>query len=272
MKRVILFAIILISIQNSNQIEFTVEGLSPDSCSGTKQSFSIRGRCQESCSSITDRFMLDLETSKKDKIKAECFPIQTLGVYKLSCSIDISAYPLDNVNLILPTKPPKVDKYTFTNWESVIGANPGTSNVLTDIECMPTIHNTFNPSSISIEDCDIMSKHPFTISGEWEDKTKKNYLTDYDSATIILDNGKNDAVDCNYMSSPTRFECKFEGSGLVKIKEQIVTISSNSFKIKEFDSKQTVSECDDDDLGELLLSAMSLNLNKILIVICLLLF
>jgi len=272
MKRVILLAIILISIQNSNQIEFTVEGLSKDDCDGIKQSFSIKGTCKESCSSLTDRFTFDLETSKKDKIKAECYPIQMIGIYKLSCSIDVSAYPLDNVNLILPTKPPKVDKYTFTNWESVIGANPGTSNVLTDIECMPTVHNTFTPSSISIEDCDIMSRHPFTISGEWEDKTKKNYLTDYDSATIILDNGKNDAVDCNYRSAPTRFECKFEGSGRVKIKEQTVTISRNSFKIKEFDSKQTVSECDDDDLEELLLSAMSLNLNKILIIICLLLF
>ena len=270
MKQVILLLIILVSIQNTNQIQFVVEGLRKDSCDSTKYKFSIDGTCKEDCSAFTDQFTFDLEISKKDKIKAECFPIQTLGVYKLSCSIDISAYPLNNVNVILPLKAPKVEKYTFTNWDKVIGANPGTSNVLTDIECVPTATNTFIPSSISIEDCSYLGKHPFTISGEWQDKNKNNYLSDYASTNIILDN--DNSAKCYYRTSPIRFECEFKGNTPLKIKEQYVTILRQSFKINAYDSQKTLSECDDDDWDDLFANSMSLDLNKFLIIICLLLF
>ena len=59
---------------------------------------------------------------------------------------------LDNVNIILPTEAPKVDKYTFKNWNITIGANPGTSHVLKDAVCIPKVANKFTSSSITDDD------------------------------------------------------------------------------------------------------------------------
>ena len=172
MQRIILLAIFLVSIQNSNQIDFTVTGLKAEGCKNPEYSFSIEGNCED-CT-ITDGFNLNLETSKKQTVKAECYPMQILMIHKLLCTIDGSVYPLDNVNIILPTSAPKVDKYTFKNWETTIGANPGTSNVLKDAVCIPKVANTFTPSSITDDDCDALGYSTFTINGEWEDKTSLN--------------------------------------------------------------------------------------------------
>ena len=78
--------------------------------------------------------------------------MQILSVHKLLCTIDSSVYPLDNVNIILPTEAPKVDKYTFKNWDATIGPNPGISNVLRDAVCIPKISNKFTSSSITDDD------------------------------------------------------------------------------------------------------------------------
>ena len=64
MKRIILLAIFLVSIQSSNQIDFTVTRLKPEGCDNPKYSFSIEGNCED-CSAVTDRFTFNLETSKK---------------------------------------------------------------------------------------------------------------------------------------------------------------------------------------------------------------
>lgn len=271
MKRLILLSIFLISIQNSSQTDFTVEGLSADGCANPEYSFSINGNCQD-CSALTDRFTLNLDTSKKQTVKAECLPIQLLGIHKISCTIDSSVYPLDNVNIILPAKAPKVGKYNFINWDSTIGANPGTSNVLKDAVCIPKAANTFTPSSITDDDCDVLGYSAFTINGEWEDKSSLNIPSINSKAKIFLDNSNQDAAECDYMNQPVRFTCKIRGDGRLKNKEQFVTIGSlvkKAYKIKGYDSGNSLSDCDDDWPFD---NAMSLNLNKVMIVICLLLF
>lgn len=271
MQRIILLAIFLVSIQNSNQIDFTVTGLKAEGCKNPEYSFSIEGNCED-CSAITDRFNLNLETSKKQTVKAECYPMQILMIHKLLCTIDSSVYPLDNVNIILPTSAPKVDKYTFKNWETTIGANPGTSNVLKDAVCIPKVANTFTPSSITDDDCDALGYSTFTINGEWEDKSSLNIPTIDSTVKIFLDNSGQDAADCDYMNDPVRFACKIRGDGRLKVKEQNVTIGSfgpKAYKIKGYDSGKSISDCDDDWLFD---NATSLSLNKVMIVICLLLF
>ncbi len=71
---------------------------------------------------------------------------------------------LDNVNIILPTEASKVDKYTFKNWDTTIGPNPGINNVLKDAVCMPKVANKFTPSSIIDDDCDALGYSTFTIN------------------------------------------------------------------------------------------------------------
>ena len=90
--------------------------------------------------------------------------MQILSVHKLLCTIDSSVYPLDNVNIILPTEASKVDKYTFKNWDTTIGPNPGISNVLKDAVCIPKVANKFTSSSITDDDCDALDYSAFTIN------------------------------------------------------------------------------------------------------------
>ena len=78
--------------------------------------------------------------------------MQILSVHKLLCTIDSSVYPLDNVNIILPTEAPKVDKYTFKNLDTTIRPNSGISNVLKDAVCIPKVSNKYTSYSITDDD------------------------------------------------------------------------------------------------------------------------
>lgn len=275
MKRIIILAIILISIQNSNQIDYTIEGLSPGNCElpyATKYTFTINGKCQQTCSTSNNKFTLDLETSKKQRIKAEC--VTGLIRENLSCSIDTSPYPLDNVNIILPAKAPTVEIFTFTNWDKTIGANPGTSNVLKNIKCVPETTNTFIPSSITDIQCDEFLGNTFNINGDWEDKSRLSSSSISGTFSILLDNDNQNATSCIFVSEPIRFFCTYYGNIRLKIKDQAFTANSGmSFKIKAYDSGKTLDCTDNDDDWDFPDDiAISLNLNKVFIVICLLLF
>ena len=213
---------------------------------------------------------MDLDTSSNNKINAECRPIQTLGVYEFSCIIDISKYPLNNVDILLPTKAPQVSQYTFKNWEQVIGAQPGVCNKIAAVSCLPEAADTFTPSSIEIGVCTYDDKRKFNILGTWE--INKYSLYKYRDFDLVLDNSSKDTITCNFKDD-TKCECEFEGEGVFKIKEQYVTINLHSYKIKEFNSGKTIDDCDDDDFIESILSSDNLLfLNKYMILIGLLLF
>ena len=118
-------------------------------------------------------------------------------------------------------------------------------------------------------DCDALGYSTFTINGEWEDKSSLNIPVIYTNVKIFLDNSGQDAADCDYRNDPVRFECEIRGDGRLKVKEQNVTIGTSAYKIKGYDSGKSISDCDDDWLFD---NATSLSLNKVMIVICLLLF
>lgn len=272
-KRTIFIVLILISFQNSNQaIEFTVESLeNRGSCSALTKSFSfgISGTFSEKTSYFSDEFNLDLETSDGKKIKSKCSPLQLLGVYKLSCNIDIVHYPLNKVDIFLPTKAPQITGYTFKNWEQIIGSESGVSNKISEAECLPKEENIFTPSSINVGDC--LIDRSFTINGDWEKEVK---ISDYYSTEIILDNDNKDIAKCRYMGStnPIHFDCNFDGSGSVKFKEQFFQILSKVYKIKEFDSGKTVNVCSDEEFDDIRIAGSFYYLNKIFLIIYLLLF
>lgn len=275
-QRALFLALLFISIQNSSEaVEFTVESLNKGSCekANGKYPFTIHGTFDGKTSYFSS-FMLDLETTNGEKIQAECSPIAVLLVYEFSCKIDISRYPLNNVNIIFPTSAPNNDQYTFKNWESIIGSDPGVSNVIESVNCSPEAKNTFVPNSITYDDC-IIDFRKIYIKGNWEDSEGKHPI-DYTSGDIVLDNSNKDVVDCSYKNSV--FECKFEGEGRLKINEQYVTIFREVYKIKGYDSGKSVKKCseDDDDFDwdAYLDDNLSSNylLNKFLIIVCLLLF
>ena len=277
MQKSLFLALLFISLQNSIQaVEFTVENLNKGSCEkeNGKYPFTIHGTFDEKTSYFSS-FMLDLKTSNGDKIQAECSPIQVLLVYEFSCIIDISRYPLNNVNIIFPTTAPNNDKYTFKNWESIIGSNPGVSNVFKAIVCSPEAENTFVPNSITYDDC-IIDYRTITIKGNWEN-SEGSHPIDYTSANIVIDTDNQDIADCNYKNSA--FECKFRGEGRLKINEQFVTIFRKVYKIKGYDSGKSVKNCSDEDDDDFDWDgyfdnnlSSNLCLNKILIIVCLLLF
>ena len=275
LKTFLSIACFLILLQSSSEsVEFTVEKLnknsSPCSTSSGRYTFSIAGTFSGSTSYFTESFILDLDTSSGNKINAECRPIQTLGVYEFSCIIDISKYPLNNVDILLPTKAPQVSQYTFKNWEQVIGAQPGTSNKIAAVTCQPETEDTFTPSSIEIGDCTIDNKRKFNILGKWE--INKYTLYRYRKFDLVLDNANKDTATCSFPDS-TKCECEFDGEAVFKIKEQNVNINRLSYKIKEFNSGKKLDDCDDDDFVEGLLNSDNLLfLNKYLILMGLLLF
>lgn len=276
LKRTIFIALILISIQESNQaIEFTPEKIevasNPCSKSKGEYDFNIIGTFSDSVSSF-DTITFDVETSDGRKLKSKCNPFKFLSS-KFMCKIEVR-YPLDKIDILLPTKAPIVEKYTFKDWEKVFGANPGVNNKIEDVTCLPEEKNTFIPSSITVGDC-FLGERSFTIKGEWEKKDKAE-LSNYSSANIVLDNKNGDILKCRYKTQTMAFECDSEGEGEIKIREQYFNSLSEVYKIKEFNSGKTTKKCtdkDDDDYVEKILSADSFYfINKILIIITLLLF
>ena len=274
LKRTIFIALILISIKNSNQvIEFTPEKIERGSypCkSDGEYDFDIIGTFSDSVSSF-DTIVFDVETSDGRKLQSKCSPFKFLSS-KFMCHIDVR-YPLDKIDILLPTKTPIVDKYSFKNWETVFGANPGVSNKIEDVTCLPEEKNTFIPSSITVGDC-FLGSRSFTIKGEWELKDNAD-LMDYSRTKIVLDNKDGNISECTYKTELSGFDCELVGEGEIKMKEQYFKASSNVYKMKEFNSGKTSKKCtdkDDEDYIDKIISGGSLLfINKILIIITLLL-
>ena len=233
----------------------------------------IIGSFNDSASSI-DTIFFDVKTSDGRKWNTNCIPFTS----NFLCDIEVR-YPLDKMDILLPTKTPIVEKYTFKDWEKVFGANPGVSNKIEDVTCLPQERNTFIPSSITVGEC-LLGSRSFTIKGEWEKKNKTDIIN-YSSASIVLDNKDGDISNCRYNNQPIGFTCEFKGEGEIKMKEQFFYASVDLYKMKEFDSGKTFTKCidkddnedeDDDEYVKKFLSADSFYINKILIIITLLLF
>ena len=89
------------------------------------------------------------------KLKSKCQLYDKLfgSPQSLSCDIEVYLYPLNNVDIIFPLKPPKINGYSFPNWENSIGAEPGISNVIPNVKCLPKEKNIFIPYSVELNGC-----------------------------------------------------------------------------------------------------------------------
>ena len=98
-KSLIFIILVLSSLQNTKE----------------EQVFTITQIGKSEKSSILDKVYLDIETSDGRKFQSMCTPFSKTSTSsdQLQCTIEICLYPLDNVDIILPTKAPKVNGYLF---------------------------------------------------------------------------------------------------------------------------------------------------------------
>ena len=283
LKHILFSALLLILLQNSlEEADLIVEKLviysSPCNATKGEYTYGIQGHFSQSTYGVPYQIEFDLDTSSGNKIKTTCHPSEILNdnIDAMSCTIDISKYPLENVDVLLPTTAPQLNDLNFTNWKEVIGATPGESNKIgTNVNCVSSIENVFIPSSVEIGDC-AFKRTDFTINGKWENTDRIN-LHDFGRAKIALDNSKNDIVECTYRNKTHIFYCEIEGDGLIKIKEQNFNLQNKAYKMKEFNSGKKGKICEEDTVdGVIHPIPVSENyflfLNKYLILLGLLLF
>lgn len=161
----------------------------------------------------------------------------------LQCLIDICLYyPLEDVDIFLQVDPPQESGYQFPNQKEVIGSNPGVSNKISKIDCLPRKVNTFNVNSIKNNGW-IEKKNSFTIYGEWENNRRLPPL-EFDFQ-FFLENNKKDLVDCKYKkdSNSNYMECQFDGEGKFKIDEQYFNGFLITYQFNTFDNGITVKSC-----------------------------
>ena len=283
LKHILFSALLLILLQNSlEEADLIVEKLviysSPCNATKGEYTYGIQGHFSQSTYGVPYQIEFDLDTSSGNKIKTTCHPSEILNdnIDAMSCTIDISKYPLENVDVLLPTTAPQLNDLNFTNWKEVIGATPGESNKIgTNVNCVSSIENVFIPSSVEVGDCGF-KRTDFTINGKWENTDRIN-LHDFGRAKIALDNSKNDIVECTYRNKTHIFYCEIEGDGLIKIKEQNFNLQNKAYKMKEFNSGKKGKICEEDTVdGVIHPIPVSENyflfLNKYLILLGLLLF
>jgi len=283
LKHILFSALLLILLQNSlEEADLIVEKLviysSPCNATKGEYTYGIQGHFSQSTYGVPYQIEFDLDTSSGNKIKTTCHPSEILNdnIDAMSCTIDISKYPLENVDVLLPTTAPQLNDLNFTNWKEVIGATPGESNKIgTNVNCVSSIENVFIPSSVEVGDCGF-KRTDFTINGKWENTDRIN-LHDFGEAKIALDNSKNDIVECTYRNKTHSFSCEIEGDGLIKIKEQNFNLQNKAYKMKEFNSGKKGKICEEDTVdGVIHPIPVSENyflfLNKYLLLLGLLLF
>ena len=272
-KSLIFIILVLSSLQNTKEEQvFTITQIGKPfvPCLATTGSydFYIEGVFSEK-SSILDKVYLDIETSDGRKFQSVCTPSSKTSTSsdQLQCNIEICLYPLDNVDIILPTKAPNANGYSFPNWESTIGASPGTSNVISKVTCLPKEKNIFIPSSIFVRECS-GNNNTFTINGEWSDKTITPALSNSLEVKIVLDNEDKDIAECDYDDdgTPIQLKCEFNGEGDIKIKEQYFEGFLQVFKINAIDSNKKVQKCGSNA------SSNFIFLNKLMIIFGFLIF
>ena len=199
---------------------------------------------------ILDKVTIELTTSKSNKIKAICTPFDKSGFTEecLQCDINICKYPLENVDLFLPLETPKQAGYIIKNWANVIGKEPGVSNRISGVNCIPKIKNTFIPSSIEGIGCE-KNYYKFKINGKWESSNKSSLPNLLSSIELFLNNENKDLIECDYNgdSNTINFLCQFDKKGEISIKEQYFEGIFEAFLLKDVPSSITADSCDDDD-------------------------
>lgn len=213
----ILFCFLIISISHSilakEQVIFSISSVEVNGgCNSIDGSYKFKFKGNFNGSPmITDKLIFKMESPSG--MSAECTPYNVLN--SLICEIDICNNPLVSAKLLLPCATPTFDDYKLENWEEIIGAKSGVSNLLEDnVSCSPSPENTFITSSIESKGC-YKTANLFTIKGDWKDSTHLPEIG-FDFK-IEMANEKKDIASCYYSKSKTKqFECSFEGEGDIK--------------------------------------------------------
>ena len=212
---------------------------------------------------ILDKVYIELTTSKGNKIKAMCTPFDKFLSSEacLTCDINICKYPLENVDLYLPLEAPKQTGYIIKNWTNVVGKEPGVSNRISGVNCIPKIKNTFIPSSIEGIGCED-NYYKFKINGKWESNDKSSLPNLLSNIELFLNNENEDIVNCDYNgdSKTINFECQLDGKGEISIKEQYFEGIFEAFLLKDVPSSIIADSCSDDENKSNKSSFIDLNL------------
>ena len=236
-------------INSSKDQIFTVKKLviSWISCSKITGSyvFNIEGDFSKNVN-ILDKVNINLLTSSGKNIKSICTPFSETKYSnaQLQCDIDICKFPLENIDIYLPTTAPQEKGYKFNNWKKIIGAQPGESNIIRNVKCLPDIKNTFLPSSVKITEC-LEAKIIFEIYGEWEDKDESNIPTLL-SFSLVIGNDTDAIAYCDLVTtSPIYMECEYlsNGDNKIIIEEQNFNGYFASYKIKTYNDIINSEKC-----------------------------
>ena len=223
---------------------------------------------------ILDKVYIELTTSKGNIIKAMCTPFDKFlsSDACLTCDINICKYPLENVDLYLPLETPKQAGYIIKNWTNIVGKEPGVSNRIQGVDCIPKIKNTFIPSSIEGIGCE-NNYYKFKIYGNWENNDQSSLPNLLSSIELVLNNENENIVNCDYNDNGgvIYLICQFSGKGEISIKEQYFEGLLEAFLFKGIQSSLFADSCGSSDDNNISKSSF-IDLNFILIILIILNF
>ena len=171
------------------------------------------------------------------------------------------------MDLFLPLETPKQAGYIIKNWANVVGKEPGVSNRISGVNCIPKIKNTFIPSSIEGIGCE-NNYFKFKINGKWESNDKSSLPNLLSSIELFLNNENKDLIECDYNgdSKIINFVCQIDKKGEISIKEQYFEGILEAFLLKDVPSSIVAESCDDDD-GNKSNTSSFIDLNLFLIIL-----
>ena len=205
---------------------------------------------------------IDLVSPAGAKAKCDLYVMNSNSDQYLHCSIDICIYSLNGVNILLPLTTPTSNKFKILNWEEVIGAKEGETNLLAEnVVCLPKPDNTFVTSSIKSNGCS-GTKNTFSLFGKWSIESE---LPAYNSDIAFrLDNEQKDMASCKIRKDNLEeIKCEFNGEGEVKFEDSFVKATGSVYKILKPESSIRVNKCS--ECKYILMNIMILSLTIILL-------
>ena len=229
--------------ENESQITFTVTGIRKDllyplcmELTG-KYLFVIEGKFSSEpnmFNSITFNLLQPVNA------QVECTPI---SISSTGFSCDLPVYDnniLKGNTILLQLSAPKVSGFIFKNWETIIGATPGTSNkVAENVYCSPSAEAIFNVTNIESNGCN-GNKNVLKLNGKWSKEIKENVRFE-----LVID-GYDKKADCTYDIGQEYVKCLLEGYGNVKINEKYSRSSLvYIYLVSESNNTIHVDKCND---------------------------
>ena len=214
---VFLFAQYFCKLQES-KITFTVNKLEQEIIPCLSSVCSYRFDIEGEFSSDIDYFKtFTLNLIQPSNAKAICSPCSKTEYLnaRFQCDIDICDYKLGD-KILVQLEVPESSIYTFSNWEQIIGASPGTSNKVDTTTCLPKADKIFNITNVESNGCN-GNKNVLKLNGKWSKEIS--------SISFELDiEGYSKKASCSYEKGKEYLTCELEGYGDIKINEKYLQI------------------------------------------------